>query len=68
MRSYEIDAFKDMMASGDAIMSLCWSDAMLLISEHPNLSYVIPEEGTNVWVDCMVVPTVSSTSARRSCS
>lgn len=60
VRSYEIDAFKDMIASGDAIMSLCWSgDAMLLISEHSNLSYSIPKEGTNVWVDCMVVPTTS---------
>ncbi|HOA15173.1 MAG TPA: spermidine/putrescine ABC transporter substrate-binding protein [Bacillota bacterium] len=57
VRSYEIDAYKDMMASGDAVMALCWSgDAMLLIDEHPNLRYVIPEEGTNVWVDCMAVP------------
>ena len=57
VRSYEVDAYKDMMASGEAILSLCWSgDAVLLAGEHPNLAYAIPEEGTNVWVDCMVVP------------
>lgn len=60
VRSYEIDAYKDMMASGEAIMSLCWSgDAMLLIAEHSNLAYAVPDEGTNVWVDCMVVPKTS---------
>lgn len=57
VRSYEVDAYKDMMASGEALLSLCWSgDAVLLKGEHANLAYAIPEEGTNVWVDCMVVP------------
>jgi len=57
VRSYEVDAYKDMMASGEALLSLCWSgDAVLLKDEHANLAYAIPEEGTNVWVDCMVVP------------
>lgn len=60
VRSYEIDAYKDMMLAGEAAMSLCWSgDAMLLMEENPDLAYVIPEEGTNIWLDAFAIPTTA---------
>lgn len=60
VKAYEVDAYKDMMISGEAAMALAWSgDAMLLIEENPDLAYVIPKEGTNLWFDTMAVPTTS---------
>ena len=29
---------------------------MLLMAENPDLAYAIPEEGTNLWFDCMAIP------------
>ena len=58
--AYQVDTYKDMMISEEAVMSLAWSgDAMFLIAENPNLDYVVPKEGTNVWVDSMCIPITS---------
>ncbi|AOT70892.1 ABC transporter substrate-binding protein [Geosporobacter ferrireducens] len=60
VKAYEVDAYKDMMIAGEAAMALAWSgDAMLLIEENPDLDYVIPNEGTNLWFDAMAVPITS---------
>jgi len=57
VRSYEIDAYKDSLLSGDAVMSMAWSgDAFMIMSEDPRFKYVIPKEGTGVWVDYMAIP------------
>ena len=31
-------------------------DAAFIISQNPNMSFYVPEEGTNVWMDSMVIP------------
>ncbi|WP_408606956.1 ABC transporter substrate-binding protein [Geosporobacter subterraneus] len=60
VKAYEVDAYKDMMIAGEAAMALAWSgDAMLLLEENPDLAYVIPKEGTNLWFDAMAIPTTS---------
>ncbi|MDF2545142.1 MAG: spermidine/putrescine transporter substrate-binding protein [Anaerosolibacter sp.] len=60
VKAYEVDAYKDMMIAGEAAMALTWSgDAMLLVEENPDLAYVIPKEGTNLWFDAMAIPTTS---------
>lgn len=60
VKAYEVDAYKDMMIAGEAAMALAWSgDAMLLIEENPDLDYVIPKEGTNLWFDAMAIPVTS---------
>ncbi|HNZ08627.1 MAG TPA: spermidine/putrescine ABC transporter substrate-binding protein [Bacillota bacterium] len=60
VRSYEIDAYKDSLLSGDAVMSMAWSgDAFMIMMDHPEFKYVIPKEGTGVWVDYMAIPTDS---------
>jgi spermidine/putrescine transport system substrate-binding protein len=36
---------------------MCWAgDAVTVKERNPNLEYVIPKEGTNLWVDSMVIP------------
>ena len=32
-------------------------DAAFIISQNPNMSFYVPAEGTNVWMDSMVIPT-----------
>lgn len=64
VRSYDIDAYKDALLAGDAVMSMAWSgDAFLLMSESPKFKYVIPKEGTGVWVDYMAIPKDSKNAA-----
>ncbi|EJU19873.1 ABC transporter, solute-binding protein [Peptoanaerobacter stomatis] len=58
--SYQVDYYKTALIGGEADMSLAWSgDAMYIKSENPDFEYSIPKEGTNVSIDCMVIPTQS---------
>ena len=54
---YLVDETKDKMIAGEAAMAVMWSgDAMYALSEADNLKYVIPEEGSNIWIDGMCIP------------
>lgn len=51
------------MIGGEAALGVIYSGEMLYIQEEVaaqgldyNLEYVIPEEGTNVWIDSWVIP------------
>ena len=55
--AYLGDEVKDVMIGGEAAIAVVWSgDAQAMIEENPDLKYVIPSEGTNLWVDAMVIP------------
>jgi len=55
--SYVGDEMKDKMIAGEAAMTIAWSgDAAMCIGQNPDLAYVIPKEGSNVWIDSMVIP------------
>ena len=57
VKGYLVDETKDKMIAGEAPLALMWSgDAMYAITQNPSLKYVIPEEGSNVWVDAMCIP------------
>ena len=54
---YLVDEAKDKMVGGEAAMALMWSgDAIYALEKADNLVYVVPDEGSNVWVDCMCIP------------
>lgn len=58
--AYQGDEVKDAMIGGDAALAVVWSgDAVAMIRENPDLDYVIPKEGTNLWFDSMVIPKVA---------
>ncbi len=41
-----------LIISGDVVMALGWNgDAMSLHKLNPNIAYVVPAEGTNLWID-----------------
>ena len=55
--SYVIDEMKDKMVGEEAALAVAWSgDAALSMSENEDLAYVIPKEGSNIWIDSMVIP------------
>ena len=44
-------------SAGEAALAVMWSgDAQYAIDLNSDLAYAIPKEGSNVWVDCMVIP------------
>lgn len=51
------DEIKTLMASNEAAVAVIWSgEAVEAIDNNENLAYIIPEEGTNLWFDNMVIP------------
>lgn len=55
--AYAGDNLKDLMIGGEAAIAVCWSgDAVYMIAENPDLVYVLPEEGSNLWFDNVVIP------------
>lgn len=55
------DATENLMATGEATMAVLWSgDAVNAIRKNPNMTYVIPKEGANLWEDDFIIPKNSS--------
>lgn len=55
--AYLGDEVKDIMVGGDAAIAVVWSgDAVTMKGNNPDLEYVIPSEGTNLWFDAMAIP------------
>lgn len=57
VQAYVIDQVRDKMIGGEAALGVIYSgEAIYTQRENPDLEYVIPKEGTNVWIDGWVVP------------
>lgn len=57
VKAYFVDESKDVMAAGGTAMAVVWSgDALYAMELNEDLDYVVPDEGSNVWVDAMVIP------------
>ena len=51
------DEIIDNMAQGRKALGLIYSgDATYVISENPDMGFYLPETGTNIWSDAMVIP------------
>lgn len=54
---YVADEVIDGMINGNKAMAVVYSgDAATILMENENMGFYMPEEGTNLWVDCMVIP------------
>ncbi|MFD1852070.1 ABC transporter substrate-binding protein [Oceanobacillus bengalensis] len=54
------DENKLLMANEEAAVALVWSgDASEIMFENENLDYAVPEEGSNLWFDNMVIPSTA---------
>ncbi len=57
VQAYVMDEIFDKMSGGEAAMAPYYAgDAITMIDESPKLDFVIPEEGTNYFVDAMCIP------------
>lgn len=63
VQAYVIDQVRDKMIGGEAAMGVIYSGEMLYIQQEVadlgldySLEYVIPEDGTNLWLDSWVIP------------
>ncbi len=63
VQAYVIDQVRDKMIGGEAAVGVIYSGEMLYIQEEVealkldyDLEYVIPKEGTNLWLDSWVIP------------
>jgi spermidine/putrescine-binding protein len=57
VQAYVIDQVRDKMISGEAALGVIFSgEAIFTQRENPDLEYVIPKEGTNIWIDGWVIP------------
>ena len=55
--AYVGDEGKDKIINEEAAMMVAWSgDAVYMMRENEDLRYAIPKEGSNYWVDGMVIP------------
>lgn len=56
VQAYVIDQVRDKMIGGEAAIGVIYSgEAIYTQRENPDLVYVIPEEGTNIWIDSWVI-------------
>ena len=57
VQAYVVDQVRDKMIGGEAALGVIYSgEAIYTKQENPDLEYVVPKEGTNVWIDGWVIP------------
>ena len=63
VQAYVVDQVRDKMLSGEAAVGVIYSGELLYLQEEAEslnldftLQYVLPEEGTNLWIDSWVIP------------
>lgn len=64
VQAYVVDEVKDKMIGEEAALAVIYSgEAIFTADYNENLAYAIPEEGTNLWFDAMVIPKTSKNQA-----
>lgn len=57
VQAYVVDQVRDKMIGNEAALGVIYSgEAIYTQRENSDLEYVIPKEGTNVWIDSWVIP------------
>lgn len=57
VQAYVVDQVRDKMIGGEAALGVIYSgEAIYTRRENKDLVYVVPEEGSNVWIDAWVIP------------
>ncbi|NLY47967.1 MAG: ABC transporter substrate-binding protein [Clostridiales bacterium] len=57
VQGYFVDQVRDKLIGGEAAIGVIYSgEAIYSQRENPDLEYVVPKEGSNVWIDGWVIP------------
>ncbi|EKV56808.1 ABC transporter substrate-binding protein [Brachyspira hampsonii] len=60
VQSYVMDEMYDKMEAGEAAIGVYYAgDSLSMIENNPNLNFVIPKKGANLFVDSMCIPSSS---------
>lgn len=58
IKTFAEDNGQDLLLSGEVDLAMEWNgDILQIMAEDDDISYVVPKEGSNVWQDCMCIPT-----------
>ena len=58
IKAFAEDNGQDLLLSGEVDLTMEWNgDILQIMAEDDDISYVVPKEGSNVWQDCMCIPT-----------
>jgi spermidine/putrescine transport system substrate-binding protein len=64
VQAYVGDTVRDSMIGNEAALAVVYSgDAMYCMDNNEDLDYCVPKEGSNVWIDAVVVPKGSTHKA-----
>jgi len=64
VQAYVGDTVRDSMIGNEAALAVVFSgDAMYCMDNNGDLRYVVPKEGSNVWIDAIVIPKGSTHKA-----
>ena len=64
VQAYVMDQVKDKMIGEEAALAVIYAgDAIYCMEQNENLAYAVPKEGTNFFVDAMVIPKTSKNKA-----
>ena len=56
VQAYVVDQVRDKMIGNEAALGVIYSgEAIYTKRENPDLEYVVPKEGTNIWIDSWVI-------------
>ena len=56
VEAYFVDEVREEMVAGNAALAVCYSGEAYLAHEYENdLEYVLPEEGSNIWIDSWIM-------------
>lgn len=57
VQAYAVDQMRDKLIGGEAALGVTFSGEIYYMQrENPDLAYVVPKEGSNVWIDSWVIP------------
>lgn len=57
VQAYVVDEVRDKMIAGEAAIGVIYSgEALTCQQQNPDLKYVIPKEGSELWMDCFAIP------------
>lgn len=57
VQAYVIDQVRDKMIGSEAAIGVIYSgEAIYTQTENPDLAYMVPKEGSNMWIDSWVMP------------
>ncbi|NES25711.1 MAG: spermidine/putrescine ABC transporter substrate-binding protein [Symploca sp. SIO3E6] len=57
LASFSSESWRSQILSGDLLVAMCYSDgANEVMQENPDLEYILPQSGSSLWMDNLVIP------------